>query len=171
LMNESPGMQQINQTFNYLQFESEEELTGEHRELLRHAREACISSYAPYSQYHVGAAVRMTDGSIMTGSNQENMSFPAGICAERVALFAAASKFPGIPIKSMAISARSDLFAVTEPVTPCGICRQALLEYELKYKTGIQLILAGQKGKVYLIEGVQNLLPLAFVEKGLLREK
>jgi cytidine deaminase len=113
----------------------------------------------------------MADGSVITGSNQENMSFPAGICAERAALFAAASKFPEIPVKSIAISARSDLFPVTEPVPPCGICRQAILEYELKFQNKIQMVLAGEKGKVYVIDGVQSLLPLAFVEKGLMKKK
>jgi len=164
-------MQQITNSFNYLQYESEAEMAEEHQNLLKFAREACASSYAPYSHYHVGAAVQMTDNSIITGSNQENMSFPAGICAERVALYAATAKFPDIPIKSIAISARSDLFPVIKPVSPCGICRQAILEYELKFQVGIQLILAGQNGQVILIDGIQNLLPLAFVEKGLLRKK
>jgi len=164
-------MQLITNSFNYIEYASEAELVNEYRDLLNNARIASISSHAPYSHYHVGAAVQMADGSIITGSNQENMSFPAGICAERVALFAAASKFPEMAIKSIAISAKSDSFPVVEPVPPCGICRQAILEYELKFQNKIQMILAGEKGKVFVIEGIQNLLPLAFVEKGLTKKK
>ena len=164
-------MQEITNSFRYRVYDSEDGLTGENLELLKNARDACATSHAPYSRYHVGAAVRMSNGSVFTGSNQENMSFPAGICAERVALFAAASRFPGIPVKTIAISAKSDLFPVTDPVSPCGICRQAILEYELKFDNKIELVLTGEKGKVFVIESAQNLLPLAFVEKNLMKKK
>jgi len=164
-------MRQITKSFNFIEYESEAEIDKVSRELLNNARAASSSSHAPYSQYFVGAAVQMADGSVVTGSNQENMSFPAGICAERVALFAATSKFPEIPVQSIAISARSDSFPVTDPVPPCGICRQAILEYELKFRNKIRIILAGEQGKVFVIDGIHNLLPLAFVEKGLNKKK
>jgi len=171
LSNENPDMQQITNSFNFLVYDSEAEMTDEYQELLKNARAACNSSYAPYSHYHVGAAVQMADGSVITVSNQENMSFPAGICAERVALFTAVTKFPEICVKSIAISAKSDSFPVNEPVPPCGICRQAILEYELKFKNKIQMILGGENGKIFVINGIQNLLPLAFVEKNLMKKK
>jgi cytidine deaminase len=95
------------------------------------------------------------------------MSFPAGSCAERVAVFTAAASYPDVPMEALAISAKADSFEVTDPVPPCGICRQAILEYEIKFNNKIRLILGGQNGHVFVIEGMGTLLPLAFIEKGL----
>ena len=160
-------MNEITYSFNYLVYNSMEELALADRELLEKAKEATHSSYAPYSHYHVGAAVRLANGIIYSGSNQENMSFPAGSCAERVAVFTAAASYPDVPMEALAISAKADSFEVTDPVPPCGICRQAILEYEMKFNNKIRLILGGQNGHVFVIEGMGTLLPLAFIEKGL----
>ncbi len=169
-LNDPADMKEITHTFTYRAYENAAGLPGEFRELLERARESCATSHAPYSHYHVGAAIRMENGAVVAGSNQENMSFPAGTCAERAALFAAVSAFPDIPVMTIAITAKSDAFPVTEPVTPCGICRQALLEYELKFHRKIEIILAGETGKVFVIGSVNDLLPLAFVEKGLMKK-
>ena len=160
-------MKQITHTFDYQIFDSALELQSSDRELLDKAKEAVSGSYAPYSHYHVGAAVKLANGHIIIGSNQENMSFPAGLCAERVAVFAAASNFPEVPIASIAISAISDDFEVDEPVPPCGVCRQAIVEYEMKFNNKIRIVLGGQTGKVFVFQGMGSLLPLAFNEKGL----
>jgi cytidine deaminase len=149
-------------SLSYLEFDSAEELSAPDRELLDHARNAVHSAYAPYSQYKVGAAVRMGNGLIITGNNQENVAFPSGLCAERVALFAATSSFPGIPVDSIAITARSDQFPVDNPVPPCGSCRQAIIEYEMLHHRKIRIILQGETGKVFVIESVETLLPLSF---------
>jgi cytidine deaminase len=153
--------------FLYEEYESPEELQPQDRELLEQAKAALNNAYAPYSQYHVGAAVLLGNGKVVTGNNQENMAFPSGLCAERVAIYAASSQFPGTPIKTIAISARSEKFPVTDPVPPCGSCRQAMIEYEMFQKQNIRLILQGESGKVLVIGSVESLLPLSFREKGL----
>ena len=167
LKNNFPAMIQVTHSFDYEAFNSATDLASSDRELLEKAKEAIHSSHAPYSHYHVGAALRLANGIIFTGSNQENMSFPAGSCAERVAVFAAASHYPDIPIAALAISATAESFEVAEPVPPCGICRQAIVEYELKFNNKIRLILGGSSGRVFVILGMGTLLPLAFIEKGL----
>ena len=160
-------MQKITHNFDYKVYHSPTELPDPDRELLDKARQAVSSSHAPYSCYHVGAAARLANGQVFPGSNQENMSFPAGLCAERVAVFAAVSACPGVPIEAIAITAVADAFEVSEPVPPCGMCRQAIVEYEMKFGNKIRLILAGQTGKVFVIEGMETLLPLTFHETGL----
>mgnify|MGYP003828742389 CR=1 FL=1 len=160
-------MQKISHTFEYLVYNSSAELEPGDKELLEKARQAVSSSHAPYSRYHVGAAARLANGSVFLGSNQENISFPAGLCAERVAVFAAASAFPDVPVSAIAVTAKADTFEVSEPVSPCGLCRQAIVEYEMKFGNRIRLILGGQNGKVFIVEGMGTLLPLTFQEKGL----
>ena len=160
-------MKQITHSFDYQIFDSASELQLSDRELLNQAKEAIAGSYAPYSRYHVGAAVKLANGEVVTGSNQENMAFPAGLCAERVAVFAASSKFPDVPVAAIAISAKSDDFEVSDPVPPCGMCRQAVVEYEMKFNNKIRIILGGQTGQVFVFPGMGTLLPLAFHEKGL----
>ncbi len=162
-----PFMEQKNLSISYLEYDSMEELPPSDRELLEHAKIAVDSAYAPYSHYKVGAAVRMGNGKIITGNNQENMAFPSGLCAERVALFAAASANPGIAVKAIAITAKSLQFPVEKPVTPCGSCRQAIIEYEMLSSEKIRIILMGETGKVLTIEGMETLLPLSFKEEGL----
>jgi cytidine deaminase len=164
-------MRKITNSFDFLEFDSALELPPEDRFLLDKARAATTTSHAPYSRYHVGAAVKLANGEVFTGSNQENMSFPAGLCAERVAVYAAAAAFPDSPVASLAISARADAFPVTEPVPPCGMCRQSVVEYELKFGNKIRIILSGESGKVFVVNGMSTLLPLTFHEKGLQKQK
>jgi cytidine deaminase len=153
----------------YLDFDSPGELPAEDRELLAKAKEALHTSYSPYSRYKVGAAVRLQNGNVYTGSNQENAAFPSGLCAERVAVFTAAAANPGIPIQAVAITSSSSDFPVTNPVSPCGACRQVMIEYETRNNHKIRLILAGEQGIVRIIEGIETLLPLYFNEKGLIK--
>jgi cytidine deaminase len=160
-------MEQKNLSFSYLEYDSMEELPSSDRELLEHAKKAVDAAYAPYSHYKVGAAVRMGNGNIITGSNQENMAFPSGLCAERVALFAAASANPGTSVEAIAITSKSLQFPVEKPVTPCGACRQAIIEYEMLSREKIRIILMGETGKVLIIDGMEALLPLSFKEEGL----
>lgn len=160
-------MKQITHSFNYEVYDSAAELRKDDLALLQKAKEAISGSYAPYSRYHVGAAVRLANGMVFTGSNQENMSFPAGLCAERVAVFAAASNFPDVPVTALAISAASDKFEVADPVPPCGMCRQAIVEYEMKFNSAIRIILGGHSGKIHTFNSMGTLLPLAFQENGL----
>jgi len=164
-------MEQKDLSFSYLEYESIEQLPSSDRELMEQAKIAVDSAYAPYSHYKVGAAVRMGNGKIITGNNQENMAFPSGLCAERVALFAAASANPGIAIKAIAITAKSLQFPVDKPVTPCGACRQAMIEYEMISSEKIRVILMGETGKVIIVEGMEALLPLSFKEEGLKKLK
>ena len=162
-------MKQVTHSFEYQVFDSALELQLTDRELLDKAKEAIGGSHAPYSHYHVGAAVKLANGLVFTGSNQENMSFPAGLCAERVAVFTACSAFPDVPVAAIAISALSDNFEVNDPVPPCGMCRQAVMEYEMKFNNKIRIILGGQSGKIHIFNSMGTLLPLAFQEKGLVR--
>lgn len=132
------------------------------KDLLSDAKKALLSSYSPYSKFKVGSAVLLENGEIILGSNQENAAFPVTICAERNAAFAAAAKFPGIPIVAVAITAETINKNLFKPVPPCGSCRQVLLEYEIRYKKDIRLILQGDSGEVYVINAVKDILPILF---------
>jgi cytidine deaminase len=137
-------------------------LNSQDAALLQAAREAIELSYAPYSRFQVGAAARLNNGAILKGSNQENASFPAGLCAERVLLSICSSLYPGIPIIDMAISYNNQLGVSNKPISPCGVCRQSLSEYENMVNHSIRLILGGTHGKVIIIDKATDLLPLAF---------
>jgi len=150
-------------TIPYEEYSSDNELPAEDALLLTKAREATVNAYAPYSQFHVGAAARLNNGQILTGTNQENASYPAGICAERVLLSTAASLFPGVAIRTIAISYRNKQGPTDRPISPCGICRQSLKEFETRTQQPIRLILGGHTGPVYAIPDAGSLLPLAFV--------
>ena len=126
------------------------------------AVEMTKNSYAPYSEFHVGAAILLENGKIVKGSNQENGAYPSGLCAERVAVFAASAEYPGVPMTKIAVCASSELADLARPVSPCGACRQVLLEYELLQKSDMKLLLVNTQGKVYIIDKVQDLLPLSF---------
>jgi cytidine deaminase len=130
--------------------------------LLKAAYEATSDAYAPYSAFRVGVALRLINGKILTGSNQENASFPAGICAERVALSAASATFPGIAVSSLALTYVSESGNSDRPISPCGICRQTLSEYEQRFGQSIRLILGGISGEIYILDRATDLLPLAF---------
>lgn len=143
-------------------FDSVEELDGADRELVDCARQAATAAYAPYSEFQVGASLRLEDGTLIHGNNQENASYTLGLCAERVALFAAGANHPGKKIVAMAITARSPHFEITRPIAPCGACRQAIAEYEHRYKQPIRLVLTGEKGEILVAESIDGLLPLQF---------
>ena len=138
------------------------QLPAKTADLLDIAGEAAKHAYAPYSHFKVGAAVLLKNGHIVSGNNQENAVFPSGLCAERVALYYAAAQFPEIPIEKIAITAIGDEKEVEQPVPPCGNCRQALLEYEIKFGEPIEVIMAGEKGAVFIAKSVEDLLPLSF---------
>ena len=143
-----------------------EELTVEEQQLIEAAIKATGNSYARYSHFCVGAALRLADGSIVIGANQENAAFPSGLCAERSAIFAAQSQRPEQPIVSLAIAARNAEGLTAEPVTPCGACRQVILEIEDRYQQPVQILLYGTRD-VFRIRSIHDLMPLAFVDANL----
>ena len=153
--------------FNYKVYENISELPEEQQWLLNEAREVTSNAYAPYSKFQVGAVARMANGEIVAGSNQENASFPVGLCAERVLLASVSSLFPKIPIDMIAISYKSELQKSDHPISPCGICRQSLQEFEGRVSHPVQLILGGMEGPVYVIDSASRLLPLAFTSEEL----
>jgi cytidine deaminase len=140
-------------------------LNAEDKSLMQQAHEAGKSAYAPYSNFSVGAAVLLENGVVVKGSNQENAAYPTGLCAERVAVFSAGATYPGVAIKSIAITAKSSKISVSNPVTPCGGCRQAISEYEVLYNKPIRFLLMGETGKVLELKNVGSLLPLRFEGK------
>ena len=148
------------------EFENIDELPINDQKLLLEARRITAQAYAPYSGFHVGAAVLLDNGMILTGNNQENSAYPSGLCAERVALFYANANYPDSRVKTIAVSAAKMGILVNEPVKPCGSCRQALSETEVRFKTPIRIILDGQDG-IFVLNGVESLLPLSFSKKAL----
>ncbi|MGE0636758.1 MAG: cytidine deaminase [Bacteroidia bacterium] len=158
-------MKKLSLTIDYLEYDSMDELTAEDKSLMQQAHEAGKTAYAPYSNFSVGAAVLLENGVVVKGSNQENAAYPTGLCAERVAVFSAGSHYPGVAIKAIAITAKSSRIAVTQPVTPCGDCRQAISEYEVLYNKPIRFLLMGETGKVLELKNVESLLPLRFEGK------
>jgi cytidine deaminase len=148
--------------FSYSIYDSISELPDEDQWLLNEAREVTSNAYAPYSNFQVGAVARMANGEIVAGSNQENASFPVGLCAERVLLASISSLFPKIPIEKIAVSYKSEHQKSDHPISPCGICRQSLQEFESRVKHPVQLILGGMSGPVFVIDSASRLLPLAF---------
>ncbi|MBK7850492.1 MAG: cytidine deaminase [Bacteroidetes bacterium] len=138
------------------------ELPDDDQRLVVEARLSVNKAYAPYSRFQVGAAVLLENGIVMRGNNQENASYPIGLCAERVAIFAAGANYPGVKIKAIAITAMSDLFHIDKPITPCGACRQAIAEYEHRYHGNIRLIMVGETGKVLVSNSISQFLPYQF---------
>jgi cytidine deaminase len=164
-------MKKINHSFIVTEYESREELGNEDNKLLQKAVDAVKKSYAPYSAFHVGAAVLLENGEIVTGNNQENAAYPSGLCAERVALFYASSVYPDVPVKAIAITAKAENFTIDEPVAPCGACRQVMAETENRFKRKLRVIMMGEKGVIQIVEGMENLLPSAFHAEELKKEK
>lgn len=153
------------------EYDSFNELNPSDRELLEQALKATETSYSPYSSFRVGAAVKISNGEIITGSNQENAAYPSGLCAERVAMFYAQSKFPGVPAEAIAVYARSEEFGLDNPVSPCGACRQVMAEYESRHGKKIRVIMGSANGLVQIIDGIDNLLPLMFTLEKLKKKK
>ena len=141
-----------------------EELSAEEQQLLQLAIQSTDNSYAPYSKFHVGAALLLENGVTLPGCNQENAAFPAGLCAERSAIFAAGAQYPNVAPKALAIAARDTTGELTEePVSPCGTCRQVIIETETRYERRLRILLYGKK-RVYVMDGISNLMPLSFTE-------
>lgn len=140
-----------------------DELSAEDQELVQTAMKATDNSNAKYSHFRVGAALLLADGSVVIGANQENAVFPLGLCAERTAIFAAQAQRPDQPIVKLAIAARNESGFMANPVSPCGSCRQVILEMEERYNQPIRILLYGTNG-VYLIDSVRDLLPLCFID-------
>ncbi|OLY92746.1 cytidine deaminase [Cnuella takakiae] len=153
--------------FNYQVFDSIAEMMEADKNLLLEARKATNKSYAPYSHFHVGAAALLANGEILSGANQENAAYPMALCAERVLLATVSSDYPETPIEVMAISYQGEGQPSDHPISPCGMCRQSLQEFEGRMKHPIRLILGGMEGPVYVIENVSQLLPLAFTSEEL----
>jgi cytidine deaminase len=161
-------MNKTTYSFSYEVYDSIADLNKEDAWLLQHAKETSKAAYAPYSNFQVGAAARLLNGEIVKGTNQENASYPVGLCAERVLLSAAATLHPQVPIESIAVSYRSDSVKSDHPITPCGVCRQSLQEYEQRVNNPIRLILGGIDGKVMVIDKASMLLPLSFTSGDLI---
>lgn len=141
-----------------------DELSTEEQHLVNLAIEATHRSYAPYSHFHVGAAVRLENGEEIIGCNQENAAYPSGLCAERTALFSAGAQYPDVPVEMLAIAARgTDGELLSEPVSPCGSCRQVIIESETRAGHPIRILLYGRK-YIYVIDGIGKLMPLLFSE-------
>lgn len=140
-----------------------DELSPQDQELVQAAIKATHNAYANYSRFYVGAALRLENGKIVIGANQENAAFPSGLCAERTAVFAAQANYPDSPIETLAIVARNEKGVLPNPITPCGACRQVILEIEDRYKKPIKILLYGTQ-KIYCVRSVKDLLPLSFVD-------
>ena len=141
-----------------------DELSNDEQFLLQKAIESTNNSYAKYSHFHVGAALLLEDGTVLPGCNQENAAFPAGLCAERSAIFAAGAQYPDKAPVALAIAARDPQGQLTaEPVSPCGTCRQVIIETETRFLKPIRILLYG-RNRVYVMDGIKNLMPLSFTE-------
>ena len=138
------------------------ELPENIQELMAQAIAIREMAYAPYSHFRVGAALMLENGIVVTGNNQENAAYPSGMCAERVAIWAAGSQYPDQKILQIAISARSENHLLNQPIPPCGACRQAIAEYEVKQDKDIEIYFMGEVGKIYKSASLHDLLPLVF---------
>jgi cytidine deaminase len=154
-------------SISFQEYPSLRELPGQDRELCLEAEKALQSSYSPYSEFQVGAAIRLQSGKIVYGSNQENVAFPSGLCAERVALFAAGAQNVDDPMIAIAITARSEKFSIDNPVTPCGACLQVLSDFEQRQANPIRVLLYCLGKNVLACTGAANFLPFQFIEERL----
>jgi cytidine deaminase len=142
-------------------------LLEEDRILIAKAKEISTNAYAPYSNFRVGAAILLDNGEIFTANNQENASYPEGLCAERIVLFYAMARYPNQKIKSIAVCGNPQQFELTHFMSPCGGCRQVMYEYEYRSQSKMRILLSGISGEILLIEGAENLLPFQFSGKDL----
>jgi len=152
-------------TFTY-EYDSVEELSKAEQLLIQKSKDAVNNAYAPYSKFQVGAAVLLENGEIIIGTNQENAAYPSGLCAERVAVFYANSKYPDVPVKAIAVTAFTNNNFVKTPIPPCGSCRQVLVETETRFNTPIKIYLVSES-KITVINDAKDLLPLNFDESSL----
>ncbi len=149
-------------TASYEVYDSVSELAKDDQTLMAKAKEAISRAYAPYSNFHVGAAVLLANGEIVTGNNQENAAYPSGMCAERVAIWSATAQYPDTRVLKIAIAVHSAIKTIDKPVAPCGACRQTLLEYEKKQKEAIEIYFTGEVGNIIKAHSLEDLLPFSF---------
>ena len=150
------------------EYASIDELRPADRRICLEAVKALGNSHSPYSNFKVGAALQLQSGRVVSGSNQENAAYPSGLCAERVALFYWGANYPDDPIDTMAVTAHTNSFAITQPVTPCGSCLQVLAEYEKQQQQPVRIILHCQGGPVWVAAGIESFLPFLFFEDRLI---
>lgn len=148
-------------TLEYTSYDSIDELIPKDRELLENAIEALKGSYAPYSGFNVGAAVKMSNGIIVKGSNQENAAYPSGLCAERTAMFSAAARYPGETMRAIALTASQNGKLQPSPSYPCGACRQVMAQYQNRYGKPLKIII-GSAGRIEIFDSVEALMPFIF---------
>jgi cytidine deaminase len=158
-------MKEINFNMQLSVFEDLAGLPNDIQALMDEAIKVRKTAYAPYSNFRVGCAILLDNGKIVLGSNQENAAYPSGLCAERVAVFAAGANYPTAKIVSMAITAASDNNPTTAPIPPCGGCRQSIAEYEIRQEQSIEIYFMGAVGEVYKSDSLKNLLPFMFDKK------
>ncbi len=149
----------------YEVYDAVEELSQQDAELMHRAHEAARNAYAPYSKFNVGAAVRLANGKVVTGNNIENAAYPSGLCAERVAMFAAMAQYPGVAFESLAVTAYSASKTIEEPVAPCGACRQVMVEVEQLSKQPLRVLCQGETGPIFVFSGIESLMPFIFLDK------
>ena len=155
-------MKELTTTIKY-QLAQLEELSSKEQALVTKAMQATNNSYAKYSDFRVGAACLLANGQIVIGANQENAAYPSGLCAERTAIFAAQANYPNQPISTLAIAARNADGFIKSPISPCGACRQVILEIEDRYKQPVRILLYGKDG-ILCINTIKDLLPFSFID-------
>ena len=158
----SPSMKIVTKESQFKVYAQESELEPADAALLLEAAKAVENAYAPYSHFHVGAALRLDDGSIVQGSNQENAAYPSGLCAERVALFRAGAVNNSVKIRAIAVTARTPEMELNKPVSCCGACLQVMADFERRSGNPMRVILRGETGEIYICDGIVNLMPLIF---------
>jgi len=154
-------MKEITLKINYTEYDSVKEMSPEDQELVKAANEAREGSYSPYSNFQVGAALRLADGTIVKGANQENAAYPSGLCAERTAMFWASANYPDVPFDTLAIAGADNGVLCESPASPCGACRQVMAEYQKKYGRPLRTIWVGSK-RIRKFENVDDILPFIF---------
>ncbi len=160
-------MKELNLNISVRVFEGIQSLAPADAALIQAAKAVLNNSYSPYSSFKVAAAVLLENGEILTGTNQENASFPAGICAEGTVLSAVSSIYPHVAVKKLAVTVHSARQHIAHPVAPCGICRQRILEYETRFNSSIEILMMGEEGEVYTVNSIKDLLPLSFSKSDL----
>ncbi|WP_316799987.1 cytidine deaminase [Pedobacter frigidisoli] len=162
-------MKVLDLNISFEQYNDIAELNDKDRSLCEQSEQALSGSYSPYSKFRVGTAIRLKSGQVILGSNQENLAYPSGLCAERVALFSIGATYPDAFIESMAITAQTDHFEILKPVTSCGGCLQVMVEFERKQSSPIEVIFYCLNGEILKVPSVKSLMPFAFVEDRLER--
>lgn len=157
-------MNKLNFSIDYEAYDQLSELDAADQALCQQAEAALSTSYSPYSNFKVATAVKLSDGTVVCGSNQENLAYPSGLCAERVALFTVGAAYPTAIIERMVITAHTNQFKIEQPVTCCGACLQVMAEFERKQKKEIEVLFYCLDGQILKVKGVKSLLPFGFVE-------